>query len=535
VKYFRLCTLIFILICGGCGQKNRPVPKYLFLITLDTTRADAIDYSLVDNDLTPNLAELASQGTSFQNAYSLIPITLPSHYSMFYSLSPHALKIYNNGQTSDIPYNSLAEILKEQGFQTGAVVSLASLAAKWGLDKGFLEYIEDYRKPYLFYKTAEEVNQDAFRLIKKFTGNKAFFWIHYSDPHEPYFSPKYTGKFIITLNEQEIFSSQSTERAFIDLEINLAPGVNKIDLVTQMPKLIVKNENVRINRINFEEFSFTFDAPEKMVSLTLPENWQKKVTERRTEYNTKKRRSKMTVRNRTGGEITGRLTLSHRLIPTKPSTKYLYQEEVLYMDAQIGKLIEFIKNEAIFEESAFLIMGDHGEGLNEYNQHIGHLFYLHKIYSKVPMILTGPGISKANINNTLVSNLNIAPTILEILKIKKPDFMAGTSLLNKGKNKKLLLETYSPEAPVDSFAIIDYPFQLIVYPQRSENKVEYYNLEEDEFGIINLIDKGNKPENFRELLKYLQKVSEELVAMKETKSAISERDREILRSLGYLR
>jgi arylsulfatase A-like enzyme len=272
-----------------------------------------------------------------------------------------------------------------------------------------------------------------------------------------------------------------------------------------------------------------------MVRTILPDNWKKKESGNRIEYNSSKRQSKIVIHNRTGGDIKGRFTISHRIIPTKPSMKFLYQEEVMYMDYHIGRLIEYIKNEGIFEESAFLIMGDHGEGLGEYNEHIGHLSYHHKLYSKVPMILIGPGLPKEEIDNTLVSNLNVAPTILEILKLKKPDFMVGNSLLSKENNNVLLLETYSPEASMDSFAIIDYPLQLIFYPKRLKNKFEFYDLEDDTFGIINIMDKGNNPEKLRELIKSIQQISTQLVAMKESKSEISERDKEILRSLGYLR
>ena len=77
---------------------KRSSPDYIFLITIDTTRADHIDYSPTNNSRTPNLGRLAAAGMYFENAYSVIPITFPSHAAMFYSLPPHVFKIYNNGQ-----------------------------------------------------------------------------------------------------------------------------------------------------------------------------------------------------------------------------------------------------------------------------------------------------------------------------------------------------------------------------------------------------------------------------------------------------
>ena len=138
-------------------------------------------------------------------------------------------------------------------------------------------------------------------------------------------------------------------------------------------------------------------------------------------------------------------------------------------------------------------------------------------------------------NEKLVSNLNIAPTILDIFNIKKPDFMLGDSLLRPLNNKKLLLETYSPEALTDSFAIIDYPYQLIYYPERNENQLEFFNLENDDFGIKNRVTESKESKKIKELLKSIREISEKLVSMKHNPSEISERDKEILKSLGYLK
>ena len=84
-----------------CLFKSREIPKYIFLITLDTTREDCFKYETRDNTITPSFASLASDGMYFKKAYSLTPITLPAHVSMFYSIPPHISGILNNGQNKD--------------------------------------------------------------------------------------------------------------------------------------------------------------------------------------------------------------------------------------------------------------------------------------------------------------------------------------------------------------------------------------------------------------------------------------------------
>ena len=534
-KYLNLSIFIFTAFIFSCSFQKKGTDKYIFLITLDTTRADCIDYSLVNNGLTPNLSKLAASGIQFQNAYSLIPITLPSHYSMFYSLPPHILKIYNNGQRNDVPHRSLAQLLKNKGYETGAVVSLASVGATWGLDKGFDEYIENYRKSYLSYKTAEEVNQDAFELIKEFKHKKFFLWVHYSDPHEPYFPPFYGGSFTVDVNEERKFVSKSTERSFFKIEFELFPGKNVITFITTVSDFMEKDKRIKINYNNYENFSLTTDAPAEDVEVFLPSEWKKKQTEKSTEYNSREKRSDIRVFNKTSRNINGKLKCSSRLIPTIPSIQFLYKEEIKYMDYHIGKLIEFLKEQGIFEKSIFIIMGDHGEGLGEYLGHVGHVDYLNKLYLKVPFIVCGHGIPKEEVRQNLVSNLNIAPTILEIVTIKKPDFMLGDSLFGELENKELLLETYSPEADMDSFAMIDYPYQLIYYPNRNSHRLEFYDLQRDSLGIDNIMKVEQESEKKRNLLKHLIHISGKILASKQGHSEISQKDKDILKSLGYLK
>ena len=109
------------------------------------------------------------------------------------------------------------------------------VSKRFGLDKGFDFYIENF-KPYLWDKPAEDVNTDFFNLIKKIkeeknaNNKKSFFWIHYSDPHEPYFPPGKDGNFNLLLNEKKIVSFRSTDQAIVNVDIHLKPGLNLLKM-----------------------------------------------------------------------------------------------------------------------------------------------------------------------------------------------------------------------------------------------------------------------------------------------------------------
>ncbi len=533
-KIVPILITIFILAGAAVSYKilKKSPPDYIFLVTLDTTRADFVRYSLLDNKLTPNLAGLAKEGIYYENAYSLIPITLPSHASMFYSLPPHVLKVYNNGQPRPTPFPSLAQLLKGKGYQTGAVVSLGVVKAEFGLDKGFEHYVENFR-PYFWYKTAAEVNRDAFELVKTMTGKKAFFWIHYSDPHEPYYPPNFGGDFSLFLNDCRVFQCKSSEQPLVDLELELKPGKNFLDLKSKIPTEVFKSPKTRIGFFTYQNFSIESEKNPGDLEVILPK-WRKTRIKDKKNYYARPNESRVVLINRSKENIQVRVKFLYRMLERPESRKSLYRKEIRYMDNQVGKFFEFLKKNGIYEKSVFFIMGDHGEGLGEYQQHYGHIHYLNKIYSKVPLIIFGKGIKDTGKRDELASNLNIAPTILDIVNIEKPGFMRGESLLKSHKPRKLLLETYSPEAYFDAFSIIDFPYQILFYPGRSENKIEYIDLQKDIWGINNIKDQMKDNRKKSELLNDILKISRILTATKGKIGKISERHKDILNSLGYL-
>jgi membrane-anchored protein YejM (alkaline phosphatase superfamily) len=122
---------------GGCRRKV--APANLILITLDTLRTDHVGAYGSKRVRTPAIDALARGGVVFENAYSLIPITVPSHASIFFSKPPHAVRNYNNGQVvrKQRTYPSFVNLFRKEGFQTAAFVSLGVLVSEFGLNEGF--------------------------------------------------------------------------------------------------------------------------------------------------------------------------------------------------------------------------------------------------------------------------------------------------------------------------------------------------------------------------------------------------------------
>src|SRR6185295_882918 len=126
----------------ACGQQPRSAPpataRNLLFITIDTLRADRVGVYGATNVATPNLDRLAREGALARRATVQVPLTRPSHISIFSGRYPAEHGIRDNVAPAlgkDVPL--LSEILKASGFATGGFVSSIVLARPSGLERGF--------------------------------------------------------------------------------------------------------------------------------------------------------------------------------------------------------------------------------------------------------------------------------------------------------------------------------------------------------------------------------------------------------------
>jgi arylsulfatase A-like enzyme/Flp pilus assembly protein TadD len=181
-------------------SRLRPAAKGLNLVvvTLDTTRADRLGCYGFKGIETPNIDGLARDGIVFDHATATVPLTFPSHSSIFTGLVPphHGVRD-NGGFFLDDSRVTLAERLHETGFATGAFVGAWVLERKWGLAQGFDEYsdafdLSKYKVVSLgtVQKRGDEVMDDAIKWLDGVERRRFFAWVHLYDPHSPYDPPE---------------------------------------------------------------------------------------------------------------------------------------------------------------------------------------------------------------------------------------------------------------------------------------------------------------------------------------------------------
>jgi arylsulfatase A-like enzyme/Tfp pilus assembly protein PilF len=183
--------LSFAAACGGREEAPPPAPQprpSILLVTLDTTRADAIGPE-ADGADTPAFNSLAARGLRFRHAYATAPETLPSHASMMTGLYPAGHGVHENGRTVPASHALAAERLKAGGYRTAAFVSAFVLARRFGLARGFDVY-DDGLAEGAQERSARDTTDKALAFLSSSSPPPLFLWVHYFDPHAPYEPPE---------------------------------------------------------------------------------------------------------------------------------------------------------------------------------------------------------------------------------------------------------------------------------------------------------------------------------------------------------
>jgi arylsulfatase A-like enzyme len=514
----------------SCTPQKKDYPSNVILISLDTQRADHISAYNSAKASTPNIDSLASKGIVFENCYSPIPITVPAHASLFYSLLPHELNLYNNGQIFKNEKNltSLAQIFKKKGYQTAGFVSLGVLSAKFRLAEGY-DHFEDKHPESRWYLHAEEVNKRIFPWLDKNREKRFFIWIHYSDPHDPYAIPSLPADLRISLNGQPFTDLCLQREERLSMQFKLRNGENTIEFIVLKPYPDARDEF----RMSLNDISYTAsnDIRIKYEGLNV-------VGQGEQISLLIKDRGRIKIEN-PGNTEEFRMEASGRTYLLSQEKVHAYREEVEYMDRQIGRLLMKLDQHKLLDKSLVVVVGDHGEGLGDHrtllgDPHFGHIHYLYTEYLKIPLIFYNPfWKDKGLIILDHTTILDVAPTILAIMGWKDMPFHKGFDLQKKGARNPIIFgETYRPESTRDRFSGLQYPWHLIFTP--SQDNYELYNTLDDPTEQTNIYSQEKLSPIILDLQKIVKRYALDILSQKKD-IQLDSKSLEMLKSLGYIK
>jgi arylsulfatase A-like enzyme len=195
----------------------------VILIGADTLRADRLSCYGYPSQ-TPHIDALASDGVRYAAATAQASWTKPSFATIFTSLYPSSHTATGKPHRLPQAVTTLAEALSASGYHAGGFADNPSISASFGFDQGFADYV--YLEPaYLlggseaasqlalyqvlrrgwammsgegiyvhnFYQDASVVNQHAMDWMEENKHTRFFLFLHYMDPHDPYFEHPYNG------------------------------------------------------------------------------------------------------------------------------------------------------------------------------------------------------------------------------------------------------------------------------------------------------------------------------------------------------
>jgi arylsulfatase A-like enzyme/Tfp pilus assembly protein PilF len=310
----RLILILTGLAAFGASAQTPAKPALnVVLITIDTLRADHVGSYGYKQIKTPNIDALAAEGARFERAFAVVPVTLPSHSSMLTGTYPMLSGMHDFSGNKLSPLQpTLASVLKQSGYQTGAVIGAAVLDSRFGLNQGFDFYYDNFEFSRLDEANLDEMERPgnvvadvALDWLGKNSQKKFFFWMHLYDPHYPYHPP--------------------------------------------------------------EPYSRDYAA--------------------------------------------------------QP-----YDGEIAFADEQVGRLVKFLKEKGIYQNTLIVLCGDHGESLGEHGEKT-HGFFIYNATMHVPLIIRLPGSASGRVVTDPVSLVDLMPTVLGALGVNVPSQVQGRSLL----------------------------------------------------------------------------------------------------------
>ena len=217
-----------------------------------------------------------------------------------------------------------------------------------------------------------------------------------------------------------------------------------------------------------------------------------------------------------------------------------YDGEIAFADTQVGRVLAFLKQKNLYDNTFIIVAGDHGEGLGEHGEKT-HGFFIYNPTLHVPLILklpAGEAVRNKVVSHT-VSLIDLLPTVLQVVGLPVPGAVQGKSLLPlmlgqpSASSEGLYAETYLPRIHfnwselrsvlVGSYHFIDAP------------KPELYDLSKDPRELQNLFSRQSDVANRlrSQLVQLVKKYSPASGRGDSQSASLDPMLMERLKSLGY--
>lgn len=370
----------------------------IVVIMIDNLRADHLPCYGYTQNTAPNMCLFAQTNVQFSHSFANSSWTLPSIMSFFTSLYPtnHGVgtTLLNTLNPLIVP---LPALLQQHGYAT---IFVSSNQPNLGLQQGLAPGFDTIRLTTNNLKTAMPVWLDAIQAIRKSNEKRhpAFVFFHTDNLHD------YAGHLIQTAKSLPPDPSYQS--------VNIPPLKFTEQTRSIAQHYLLEHSELGGEFASKQQYRIWHDSFKTAPSLVRAEEIFIQLPLQDREYVMSKMIAPLLA---DGPREQFRTLLGH-----------VYDTHVADTDAYIGQLLHRLEQNNLLRNTIIIISSEHGEMLGE-NGLFGHATKMYNPQLHIPLILHIPRVKSA-IFDDLIQQIDIYPTVLDLVGIKPQQHLGGTSL-----------------------------------------------------------------------------------------------------------
>src|SRR4029453_12238775 len=106
-----------------------------------------------------------------------------------------------------------------------------------------------------------------------------------------------------------------------------------------------------------------------------------------------------------------------------------YDGEIAYTDAQVGRVIDWLRSSGHDADTVVVLLADHGEGLGEH-QELLHAVLIYQSTMRIPLLVSGPGVPQGVVVPSRAATIDVLPTAMGVLAFSADPALLGRDLRN---------------------------------------------------------------------------------------------------------
>lgn len=361
------------------------------VIVMDTARwQDVFPPDGGDGEIAPTLTSIARSGVRFDHAFAPAPWTLPSHASLFTGAYPSKHGAHADHKRLRDGLTVLPETLRAAGYETVAVSNNTWISEEFGFGRGFETFYKTWQYVQAdtdfgdIAQTEEGLSKIRALVPRLFEGN----------PLVNLLNAAY-GRF----GRRRRDSGARRTNEWIDQWLDSRDDARPFFLF-----------------VNYLEPHLEYRPPAAFARSFLPAD----VTYEEA----------MDVSQDAWAYVAGKSDHGPREFEI---LRALYRAEIAYLDERLGDVRDALRDAGEWEDTLLIVTSDHGENIGDHDL-MDHQYCLYDTVLRVPLVIRGASFGHGTVDSSLVSLVDLAPTILDALDVSAApmtDQFQGRSLVDE--------------------------------------------------------------------------------------------------------